>query len=77
MGTPLVSCPGIRGLVKRWDEVEVDWQHGVLRNLTSGATQPFEPLSTADREMVETGGLVPYLKRAKASEGAAAQSQER
>jgi 3-isopropylmalate/(R)-2-methylmalate dehydratase small subunit len=74
MGTPLISCPGIVNMVKRWDEIEVDWQGGTVRNLTSGATQAFDPLSLADREMIETGGLVPYLKRAKAGSGAAAQS---
>ena len=63
MGTPLVPCPGILGLVSRWDEVEVDWAAGEVRNLTTGKALPFEPLSLADRAMVETGGLVPYLKR--------------
>lgn len=62
MGTPLVSCPGILGLVKRWDEIAVSWADGTLRNLTQGTALPFEPLSAADRLMVETGGLVPYLK---------------
>ena len=62
MGTPLVACPGIVAMVKRWDEVEVDWDEGVVRNLTAGTARPFEPLSAADRAMLETGGLVPYLK---------------
>lgn len=70
MGTPLVSCPGILALAKRWDEIEVDWQAGMVRNHTSGAALSFEPLSTADREMIENGGLVPYLKRARASASA-------
>jgi 3-isopropylmalate/(R)-2-methylmalate dehydratase small subunit len=63
MGTPLIPCPGIVAMVKRWDEVEVDWQAGVVRNLTTGAARPFEPLSAADMAMLETGGLLPYLKR--------------
>ena len=66
MGTPLIPCPGILAFVRRWDELEVDWDAGQVRNHTSGATLPFEALSAADREMVETGGLVPYLKRAAA-----------
>jgi 3-isopropylmalate/(R)-2-methylmalate dehydratase small subunit len=63
MGFPQVSCPGILGLVKRWDEVEVDWQQGRVLNLTTGAALPFEPLALADRRMIEAGGLVPYLKQ--------------
>jgi 3-isopropylmalate/(R)-2-methylmalate dehydratase small subunit len=62
MGTPLVSCPGILAAVRRWDEIEVDWNAGLVRNLTQGTTLAFEPLSAADHMMVETGGLLPYLK---------------
>ncbi len=34
MGFPQVSCPGILGFVKRWDELEVDWDAGLVRNLS-------------------------------------------
>jgi 3-isopropylmalate/(R)-2-methylmalate dehydratase small subunit len=63
MGTALVSCPGIVKSVNRWDEIEVDWSEGELRNHTQGSSLRFEPLSLADRLMLEAGGLVPYLKR--------------
>ncbi len=64
MGFPQVSCPGILGFVERWDEVEVDWRAGVLRNLTRGSVIDFEKLSLADERMLAAGGLVPYLKAA-------------
>jgi 3-isopropylmalate/(R)-2-methylmalate dehydratase small subunit len=63
MGFPQASCPGILGLVERWDEIEVDWETNTLRNLSKGRSLPIEPLSYADREMLDAGGLVPYLKR--------------
>ncbi len=63
MGTPLVSCPGILRMVSRWDELEVDWVAGEIRNLSTNSHLPLEALSSADRLMLETGGLVPYLKR--------------
>jgi hypothetical protein len=62
MGTALVACPGILEAVQRWDEIEVDWDSGDIRNFRSGATLRFEPLSSADRLMLSTGGLIPYLK---------------
>lgn len=62
MGTPLVACPGILAAVARWDEIEVDWQAGCVRNHTQGTSLPFEPLSLGDQAMLATGGLVPYLK---------------
>jgi len=67
MGFPQVSCPGILGLVERWDDIEVDWTAGVVRNHTKGRTLAFEPLSRADRQMLEAGGLVEYLKMPRAS----------
>lgn len=67
MGFPQVSCPGIRAAVKRWDEVEVDWAAGVVRNLTQGTELPFEPLARSDALMLEAGGLLPYLKQFPAS----------
>ena len=62
MGFPQASCPGILGLVQRWDEIELDWQTGEVRNLTRGGALAIEPLALADRRMLEAGGLVPYLK---------------
>lgn len=67
MGFPQASCPGILGLVQRWDEIEVDWDANEVRNLTRSGTLPIEPLSLADRAMLEAGGLIGYLKRPTAA----------
>jgi 3-isopropylmalate/(R)-2-methylmalate dehydratase small subunit len=64
MGFPQASCPGVLTFVERWDEIEVDWAAGVVRNHTRGGELAFEPLALADRRMLEAGGLVPYLKQA-------------
>ncbi len=61
MGFPQVICPGIMGRVSRWDEIEVDWGAGILRNLTAGTEMPVDPLSESDRQMLEAGGIVGYL----------------
>lgn len=61
MGFPQVSCPGIMNAVERWDEIEVDWTAGVIRNLTKASELAFEPLPEADRLMLEAGGLIGYL----------------
>jgi 3-isopropylmalate/(R)-2-methylmalate dehydratase small subunit len=63
MGFPLVTCPGIRAAVQRWDEVQVDWDALTVRNLSQGgAPLAVEPLASADRGMLESGGLNAYLK---------------
>jgi len=62
MGFPQCSCPGIRAQVNRWDEIEVDWQAGLVRNFTQDTQIEFEPLAHSDQQMLEAGGLLPYLK---------------
>lgn len=64
MGFPQVPCPGILDAVARWDELEVDWAAGEVRNLTRGTTQVFETLAQADMAMLEAGGLTGYLQNA-------------
>lgn len=69
MGFPQVACPGILAAVNRWDRLEVDWEAGVVRNLTQGTSLGFEPLAAADRQMLESGGLIGYLHARSQSEG--------
>ena len=73
MGFPLMTCPGIRASVSRWDTLHVDWSaHTVINESRSGLTLPFEPLPSADRGMLESGGFIPYLKARLAQKNAQA-----
>jgi hypothetical protein len=54
-------------LVRRWDVVEVSWSDNLVRNLTNGQAQPFEPLARSAIELLEAGGLVPYLQASQRS----------
>jgi 3-isopropylmalate/(R)-2-methylmalate dehydratase small subunit len=67
-GLPMAACPGILGVVNRWDEVEVDWEKGLVRIHAGGKTLPIEPMALSERMMIEEGGLIPYLKRAVAAD---------
>ena len=70
MGFPLIPVPGIVQAVQRWDELVVDWDRSEVVNQRTGQHLPFEPLSRADRQMLEFGGLLGYLK-ARAAQPAA------
>ncbi|MFK7966503.1 MAG: 3-isopropylmalate dehydratase [Burkholderiaceae bacterium] len=61
MGFPQAACPGVLSLVNRWDEIELDWTAGILRNITTQSDLPIEPLAVADLEMLGNGGLIGYL----------------
>jgi 3-isopropylmalate/(R)-2-methylmalate dehydratase small subunit len=63
MGFPLVTCPGILAQVQRGDEIEVDWSKACVRHLGRGSSLPLQPLNAAERQTLEAGGLIPYLKQ--------------
>ncbi len=69
MGFAQVACPGILTLARRWDDLEIDWDKSFVRNLSSGDTRAFEPLSERDRAMIAAGGLVEFLRRDLAAGG--------
>ena len=64
-GAFVIAPPPVKRLqfVQRWDDIEIDWTAGMVRNVTQNTEIAFEPLSRADRQMLEAGGLVPYLKQ--------------
>ena len=71
MGFPLVTCPGIRDITTRWDELRVDWEAGTVTNSANGRQLPFERLSSVERGTLEAGGFIPYLKARLARQGTA------
>lgn len=71
MGFPLITCPGIREMATRWCQLRVDWTQHTVTNLDTGASLPFEPLSSVERGTLEAGGFIPYLKARLAKQGAA------
>ncbi len=61
-GFPLIACPGILNHCQRWDTLEVRWAERTVVNRRTGATLAMAPIPDADLRMIETGGLVPFLK---------------
>lgn len=44
------------------DTLDVDAKAGVIHNITTGVTIPFPPLPPSMAEILNKGGLVPYVK---------------
>jgi 3-isopropylmalate/(R)-2-methylmalate dehydratase small subunit len=61
-GFPQISCPGIVGLVERWDDIEVDWSASRIINHSKSRSLSFDPLSRVEQQIIEAGGLIPFLK---------------
>ncbi|MDE0204400.1 MAG: 3-isopropylmalate dehydratase, partial [Rhodospirillaceae bacterium] len=68
-GFPQIACPGITALVARWDEIEIDWEAAEVCNLSRGGALPIAPYSTAERGMLQAGGLIPYLREKLTADG--------
>ncbi len=49
--------------VKEGDELDVDADKGVIRNLTQGKEYPVRPIPPFMRELIEAGGLVNYVRK--------------
>ena len=63
IGLPIIeSEPAARGIAAG-DEVEVDLQAGVVRNMTQGTEFTFAPLVGMAATLVEAGGLVNLVKQ--------------
>ena len=60
IGLMLIECDVA---AKDGDDLEVDFENGKIKNLTSGAEFDFKPLPEFLLNMLESGGLVGYTKR--------------
>jgi len=60
IGLPLVEC---KFEAKDGDVVEVDFSAGVVRNMTSGREFQFKALPAFLMNLMDSGGLVEYVKR--------------
>ncbi len=61
-GMPAIECPEAHEAFETGDEVELDMEAGVLRNLTKGTEVGFKPIPPFMMEIIEDGGLVPHLQ---------------
>jgi 3-isopropylmalate/(R)-2-methylmalate dehydratase small subunit len=61
-GLTIATCPEAATHTSTGDEVEVDAEAGIVRNVTRGLTWKSEPLPEFVLEIVRSGGLVPWVR---------------
>ena len=61
IGLPALECVGIHDAVKKGDTLEVDVTGGVVKNHSNGMELTFKPLPEFMVEVLNAGGLAPYL----------------
>jgi 3-isopropylmalate/(R)-2-methylmalate dehydratase small subunit len=62
IGFHVFQVPGIRELVREGDELEIDPDGAVLRNVTRETQQPLEPYSPLIRNIIAQGGILEVVK---------------
>jgi len=63
LGYPIVQSPQAAEAIDAGDELEVDLEEGVIRNVTKGDEYHVEPFPEFMTELVRMGGLVPWVRR--------------
>jgi 3-isopropylmalate dehydratase small subunit len=62
VGLPILESPEAAAEVQAGDEFEIELATGVVRNLTQGKTYQSEPFPEFLREIIDVGGMVPYVQ---------------
>ncbi|MDR1915855.1 MAG: 3-isopropylmalate dehydratase small subunit [Synergistaceae bacterium] len=65
IGLPILECADMSspGAVAAGDVLEVDIAEGVIKNITNGRVFTASPAPEFLRELFDSGGLVPYVRR--------------
>ena len=51
--------------IEEGDEIEINFEAGVIRNKTKKEEYKFKPLPEFMQKLLESGGLIPYIKKRK------------
>ncbi|MBW9222067.1 3-isopropylmalate dehydratase small subunit [Methanothermococcus sp. SCGC AD-155-C09] len=69
IGLPLLECKDITKHVKEGDILRVDLNEGTIKNITSGKELKGQKLPDFMMDILNEGGLMPYLKKKMCNEG--------
>jgi len=65
VGLPILEVAGIHDLVSNGDRLRVDITNGTVTNLTTGQSLKGTPAPEFLLQMLQAGGLIPFLKTGK------------
>ena len=68
IGLAILECPAASAGIDDGDEVSVDFDIGVINNVTKGETYQAEPFPPFIKDMIAKGGLMASLKAKEAAQ---------
>lgn len=63
IGLPILECPEAARAAKTRDQLEVDLDQGAIKNVTQGKTYKARPFPAFMQQIIQAGGLMPYVKK--------------
>ena len=63
IGLPILECPEASAGIEAGDEVAIDFDTGVITNLTKDERYTAEPFSLFIKEIIQAGGLLASIKQ--------------
>lgn len=61
IGLPILECPEC-GKITQGDELEIDFDEGIIKNLSKGESYRTEPFPSFIKNIIEKGGLLRSIK---------------
>lgn len=62
VGLPIMECPEAAAAISAGDEVEADFDTGVITDITTGQSFDSKPFPEFIKKIIDCGGLVEYTK---------------
>ena len=62
IGLPILECPQAAGEIRAGDEVAVDFDTGIITDITTGKTYQVEPFPPFIQNIIQKGGLLASRK---------------
>ena len=63
IGLPILECPAASEGIEDGDEVEIDFDRGVIQNKTKGETYQAQPFTDIIKDIIRANGLLDSLKK--------------
>ena len=65
IGLPIIECPEAAKAISAGDEVEVDFDSGIITNKTTGESYEGQAFPPFMQKIISNGGLINYINNAK------------
>ena len=61
IGLPIVECPEAAAAIESGDEVEIDFDTGIITDVTKGQSWQGQAFPPFMQKIISAGGLIPYI----------------